>query len=197
MRLYSPFPGRWDSKYSSECKNKILIAIEKLPFRSLFLFSNEKRLRKIVLWFRLGFRFAFQWLFRVSSSKERAVPPCTYLDVRSLIYIMRLKHPAHIWMCHHCIISRDRNLRSLNDFTQQQLWGVKVTRCLHMFSKCYSCVDVCSWCQCSQECVIIASLWCVWNQPMNFSEINPWNQPMNYWSLHKPDIIQLLPWPLQ
>jgi len=40
---------------------------------SLFKFSNEKRPRIIVAWFWLGFRFAFRWAFRVSSSRERAV----------------------------------------------------------------------------------------------------------------------------
>jgi len=40
---------------------------------SLFKISNEKRPRTIVSWFWLGFRFAFWWPFRVSSSTERAV----------------------------------------------------------------------------------------------------------------------------
>jgi len=47
---------------------------------SLFKFSNEKRPRIIVSWFKSAFRFAFRWLFRVSSSTERAVTHCITLQ---------------------------------------------------------------------------------------------------------------------
>ena len=39
----------------------------------IFIWKFEKIRRKVVSWFRLGFRFAFRWPFRVSSSTERAV----------------------------------------------------------------------------------------------------------------------------
>jgi len=40
---------------------------------ALFNFSNKKRPRTIVSWFRWGFRFSLRWPFRVSSSTERVV----------------------------------------------------------------------------------------------------------------------------
>jgi len=60
---YRPFPRRWNSKWSSEWKSKSSMVITGL-------FSNvsfEKRPD------HQGFRFAFRWPFRVSSSRERAV----------------------------------------------------------------------------------------------------------------------------
>ena len=53
---YSAFRGRWDSKWSSECKTKSESETWNYHSTSLFKFLNEKRPRTIVSWFRLEFR---------------------------------------------------------------------------------------------------------------------------------------------
>jgi len=69
----SPFPRRWDSKWSSECKTKSKSESRNCCSRSLFKFSNEKTPRTIDSWFWWGFRCAFRRPFRDSSSRERDV----------------------------------------------------------------------------------------------------------------------------
>jgi len=74
-KKYSPFPGRWDSKWLSECKTKSWSESWNYCARSLFIWKFEKRPETVVSRFWLGFRFAFRWPFRVSSSREWAVVP--------------------------------------------------------------------------------------------------------------------------
>ena len=49
----------------------------------------------VVSWFRLGFRFAFQWPFRVSSSTDRAVHTSAYISWCN-IYITTYMHISRI-----------------------------------------------------------------------------------------------------
>jgi len=76
---------------------------------SLFKFSNEKRPRTLVLWFRLGFRFAFRWLwivlFRVSSPRNGL-----YIPVHRVESLLRIRCgrvtpytcPQIIWLYVSC-----------------------------------------------------------------------------------------------
>ena len=65
---YSPFRGRWDSKWWLECKSKSYTESRNYRFMPLFKFSIEKKPRTVVSWFRWGFRFAFRLPFRGISS---------------------------------------------------------------------------------------------------------------------------------
>ena len=69
-----------------ECKTKSWSESRNYFYKSLFKFSNEKRPRTIVSWFRLGFSFASRWPFRVSSSTERAVPRILSYPPEKLIF---------------------------------------------------------------------------------------------------------------
>ena len=60
---YSPFPRRWDSKWSSECKPKSKSESGHYCSRSLFKFWSEKRHITTVSRFCFGFRLAFWWPF--------------------------------------------------------------------------------------------------------------------------------------
>ena len=66
-------PQKDKAQRSSECKIKSESKSRNYRSRSLFRFSHEKRPRRIVSWFRFGFRFALQCPFRVPSSRELAV----------------------------------------------------------------------------------------------------------------------------
>jgi len=63
--MYSQFPRRWDSKWSSKRQTKSKSASRNNRSRSLFIWKFEKRPGRIVSWFRFGFRFAFRWRCRV------------------------------------------------------------------------------------------------------------------------------------
>jgi len=82
--MHSPFPTRWDPKWSSKCKTKSKSESRNYRSRSFFKFPNEKRPRMIISWFRIGFRFASRWLFRVSSFWERAVRDSRVCKVGSI-----------------------------------------------------------------------------------------------------------------
>jgi len=65
LRRYSPFPRRWDSKWSSECKSN-----PRWSSQVSFLMAHLKRDLNCD---HRGFRFAFRRAFRVLSSRERAI----------------------------------------------------------------------------------------------------------------------------
>ena len=57
LMSYSPLPRRRDSKWSSKCTTKCKSKSKNYGSGSLFKFSNEKRSRRIISWFRLGNSF--------------------------------------------------------------------------------------------------------------------------------------------
>jgi len=66
--------------------------------RSLLKFSNEKRPRTTVIWFRFGFLFTFPWPFRVSSLRGRAVAVYTLLLGPDSIRKKRKKRKLKNWI---------------------------------------------------------------------------------------------------
>jgi len=93
---YSPFRGRWDSKWWLECKSKSSSQSRNYRLMALFKFSSEKRPRAIVSWFRLGFRFSFRSPFRVSSSTEQAVVVKNIVVVMCLVVVKMCRHTSNI-----------------------------------------------------------------------------------------------------
>jgi len=68
-----PVPWKMRLGMVIRMQNEIPIGIKKLLCYVSFQIFKWKRPRTRVSWFRLGFRFAFRWPFRVSTSTEWAV----------------------------------------------------------------------------------------------------------------------------
>jgi len=111
--MYSPFRGRRDSKWWSECKSKSSSESWYYCSRSLFTWKFEKSHKTVVSWFWWGFRFAFRSPFRVSSSTERAVYN-TYV----LYTYEQLKTSMYVYMCMYtCVCIQYLCIRYIHMYT--------------------------------------------------------------------------------
>jgi len=139
--VYSPFRGRRDSKWWSECKAKSSSESRNYRFMALFKFSCEKRPRAIVSWFRWGFRFAFRSPFGVSSSTERAVH--TLYVYMCMCVFEQLKTSLYVYMCMYtCVCIQYLCIRYIHKYTCIHKVTSSIVR-MHTYTHTYMCMYTC------------------------------------------------------